>query len=96
MKQHLNYIILHDGSIYHLFERLGKDVPLDAYNPENSIFSSENLEEVLENRGEVSSKSWGSLPENLGKSKRKSLGIPKIGRWEIEEKPYEVMFNGEH
>ena len=94
MKHHLNHIILHDGKSYHLFERMGKNVPFEAYNPEKSIFSSSNLEEVLENRGEISSKSLGSFPENLGKSKLKSLGISIPPRWDVEEKPYEVVFNG--
>ena len=93
MKHHLNHIILHDGESYHLFERMGKNVPFEAYNPEKSIFSSSNLEEVLENRGEISSKSLGSFPENLGKSKLKSLGIFIPPRWDIEEKPIEAMFN---
>lgn len=94
MKHHLNYIILHDGKMYHLFERM-RDVPFEAYNPEKSIFSSENLEEVLENRREVlknprevSSKFREVPPENLGKSE--NLGVP---RWQIEESPYEVVFN---
>lgn len=94
MKHHLNHIILHDGESYHLFERMGKNVPFEAYNPEKSIFSSSNLGEVLENRGEISSKSLGSFPENLGKSKLKSLGISIPPRWDVEEKPYEVVFNG--
>jgi len=105
MKHHLNHIILHDGESYHLFERLGKDVPFEAYNPEKSIFSSSNLGEVLEfpskfgndfpeNLGKSNLKSLGSFPQNLGKSKLKSLGIFIPPRWDIEEKPYEVVFNG--
>lgn len=37
MKQHLNHIILHDGSFYRVFERLGKQVPFEAYNPRNHL-----------------------------------------------------------
>ena len=77
MKHHLNCIILHDGRMYHLFERM-KGVPFDAYNPEKSIFSSENLSEIFENRRRISS-------ENPQKS--------SVPRFEIEEKPYEVVFN---
>lgn len=94
MKHHLNYIILHDGKNYHLFERLGKDIPFEAYNTEKAIVSSDSLDEILKNQKRFLSKSWGSLPKNLGKSKLKSLGISEIPRWDIEEKPYEVMLNG--
>ena len=90
MKQHLNYIILHDGTMYHLFERM-RGVPFEAYNPEKSIFSSENLQEVLENRRKVLENPREVLanPREVSENPRK-FGIP---RYEIEESPYEVVFN---
>lgn len=117
---HLNYVILHDGKMYHLFERLGKDVPFDAYNPSKAIFSSETVGAIFnfaktgikkpenseidfpENLGSLESKSWGSLgienSENSDFKKVKSLGNTGIDyhrprAYEIEQKPYEVMFN---
>lgn len=81
MKHHLNHIILHDGTMYHLFERMGKNVPFEAYNPEKSIFSASSLEEVI------------NFPQNVDDSDVKSSGIFIPPRWDIEEKPYEVMFN---
>lgn len=84
MKHHLNYIILHDGKMYHLFERM-RGVPFEAYNPEKSIYSSENLEEVLENRRKVLENPRDVYAKSLG-----SFGVP---RYEIEETPYEVVFN---
>ena len=85
--EHLNYIILHDGECYYLFERLGKQVPFEAYNPNLAIKKSENLETIFS--------------ENQGSPKSKSLGSPRIDfsenrevpRYEIEETPYEVVFN---
>jgi hypothetical protein len=44
-----NHVILHDGKNYRVFERLGKDVPFDAYNPENHLGIGKTVEECLEN-----------------------------------------------
>lgn len=43
-----NHIILHDSN-YYVFERLGKDVPFEAYNQENHLGKGETLDEVIEN-----------------------------------------------
>lgn len=76
-RQHLNYIILHDGIKYYLFERLGKQVPFSAYNKSKSLKIGDSVDEIL-------GKSVIDNPEKLGKS---------IPRFEIEEDPYEVIFN---
>ena len=43
----LNYIILHDGNSYRVFERLGKQVPFGAYNPNNHLGIGETVEDAL-------------------------------------------------
>ena len=93
--KHLNYIILHDGSEYSLFERLGKNVPFDAYNKESALVVSDSVDEILKIcRIKNLKKSETDLPKNWGSSRvnfpKKSL--PKV--FEIEKKPYEVMYNG--
>ena len=67
MREKHNYIILHDGNKYFVFERMGKGILLDAYNPEKSLGVGDTPEEAI-----ISS---------------------RIPRWQIEEKPYEVIFN---
>lgn len=67
MKHHLNYIILSDGKCYRIFERLGKDVPFEAYNHDAHLGMGDTVEEAIENT---------SVPI-----------------YEIEMKPYEVIFN---
>lgn len=69
MRNHLNYIILHDGEYYRVFERLGKDVPFSAYNPHKHLGIGLSVEEALSN---------SSVPV-----------------YEIEDLPYEVVFNDE-
>ena len=66
-RHHLNYIILHDGEFYRVFERLGKNVPYGAYNPMKHLGIGLTPQEAIEN---------SSIPV-----------------WDIEEKPYEVIFN---
>ena len=44
-----NFIILHDGSFYRVFERLGKNVPFEAYNPHNHLGIGTSVEECLSN-----------------------------------------------
>ena len=46
---HLNHIILHDGSFYRVFHRLGKDVPFEAYNPRNHLGIGTSVDECLSN-----------------------------------------------
>lgn len=65
--RHLNYIILHDGSFYRVFERLGKNVPFEAYNPSRHL--------------------------GIGDTITECLGDTSVNLWEIEDKPYEVVFN---
>lgn len=91
----LNHIIIFDKKteLYYLFERMGKKVPLEAYNKDKALASSDSKTDLLKNPNRFASKSWGSLGENLGKSKLKTLKIPYVHRWDIEEKPYEVVFN---
>lgn len=67
MKMKHNHIILHDGIHYRVFERLGKNVPFEAYNPKNHLGIADNINDVLVNT---------SVP-----------------LWDIEKKPYEVIFN---
>ena len=45
---HLNHIILSDGEYYRVFERLGKNVPFEAYNPENHQGIGSSVEECLQ------------------------------------------------
>lgn len=45
----LNYIILHDGKAYRVFERLGKQVPFDAYNPQKHLGIGETVEDAINN-----------------------------------------------
>lgn len=49
MRVHLNYIILSDGVLYYLFERLGKDTPFSAYNRRLALATGESVDEILEN-----------------------------------------------
>ena len=46
-KHHLNYIVLHDGTYYYVFERLGKDVPFDAYNPMKHMGKGSSYDEAV-------------------------------------------------
>ena len=45
----LNYVVLHDGSFYRVFERLGKNVPFSAYNTEKHLGIGTTFEEALDN-----------------------------------------------
>ena len=45
----LNYVVLHDGSFYRVFERLGKNVPFGAYNPQKHLGIGTTFEEALDN-----------------------------------------------
>ena len=45
----LNYVILHDGEFYRVFERMGKQVPFGAYNPSKHQGIGITVEECLEN-----------------------------------------------
>lgn len=83
-KHHLNFIILHDGENYHLFERLGKKVPYEAYNPSKSLKSRKSVLEILEN-SEV------DFPENFTTKNPENF---RVNSFEIEHDPIEVMFNG--
>jgi hypothetical protein len=68
-------------------------VPFEAYNHQKPLASSDSLSEILKKQNQFHSKSLGSLGENLGKSKLKTLGIRNVAKWEVEEKPIEVVFN---
>lgn len=46
---HLNYVILSDGNMNYLFERMGKNVPFDAYNKHHALCSGSSVEKILEN-----------------------------------------------
>ena len=65
---HLNYIILSDGVVYRVFERLGKNVPFEAYNKDSYL-------------------GIGDTPED-------AVSDSNIPSYEVELKPYEVIFNG--
>lgn len=45
----LNYIVVYDGSVYRVYERLGKDVPLSAYNPSKHLGLGTTFDEAIEN-----------------------------------------------
>ena len=45
--QKLNYIVLSDGSFYRVFERLGKNVPFEAYNPNKHLGIGTSFEDAL-------------------------------------------------
>ena len=47
--QKLNYVILHDGVDYFIAERLGKDIPFEAYNKERNLGVGSSVDECLEN-----------------------------------------------
>ena len=49
MKHHLNHIILHDGEFYRIFERMGKNVPYEAYNPSRHLGIGITVDECLSN-----------------------------------------------
>lgn len=49
MKKHLNHIILHDGEFYRVFERMGKDMPYEAYNPHRHLGIGITVDECLSN-----------------------------------------------
>ena len=85
--EHLNYIVLHDGEQYYLFERLGKNVPFEAYNPNKAIKNSKKLESLFTKNSEsLESKTLGSSSIDFPKNR-------EVPRYEVEETPYEVVFN---
>ena len=45
----LNYVVLHDGEYFRVFERLGKKVPFSAYNRNKHIGIGTTVEESLQN-----------------------------------------------
>ena len=47
--QKLNYIVLHDGNDYFVFERLGKNVPFEAYNREKHLGIGTTFDEAVSN-----------------------------------------------
>ena len=47
--QKLNYVVLHDGTNYFVFERLGKNVPFEAYNSEKHLGKGTNFDEAVSN-----------------------------------------------
>lgn len=44
-----NYIVLHDGNTYRVFERLSKDIPFGAYNPEKHLGIGLSFNEAISN-----------------------------------------------
>ena len=62
-----NHVILSDGEFYRVFERLGKDVPFEAYNTNHHLGIGVSVDECLENT--------------------------TVPLWDLEKKPYEVVFN---
>lgn len=75
---HFNYVVLSDGHHCYLFERMGKDVPFEAYNRDLALESAESDIDLFEKIRTNKTVSCGSR-------------IPPLS--EIEKKPYEVMFN---
>lgn len=49
MRDKHNYVILHDGEFYRVFERLGKNVPFEAYNPHHHLGIGVSVDEVIRN-----------------------------------------------
>ena len=48
---HLNYIVLSDGVSYRVFERLGKDVPFEAYNKDAYLGIGDSPEDAVSDSG---------------------------------------------
>lgn len=48
-RHHLNYIVLFDGNFFRVFERLGKDVPFEAYNPMKHLGKGLTFNEAISN-----------------------------------------------
>lgn len=48
-RTHLNYIVLFDGNMFRVFERLGKQTPLEAYNPQKHLGEGATFEEAIAN-----------------------------------------------
>lgn len=44
-----NFIVLHDGEFYRVFERLGKNVPYEAYNPSKHLGIGITFDEAIAN-----------------------------------------------
>ena len=70
MSEHLNYIVLHDKDTFYVFERMGKQVPFEAYNPDSAL--------------------------GVGATYDEAVADSTVPTYMIEEKAYEVMFNGSH
>ena len=49
MRDKHNYIVLHDGSVYRVMERMGKDVPFSAYNPNRHLGVGGSVDEAIRN-----------------------------------------------
>lgn len=49
MRNHLNYIVLFDGSYFRVFERLGKNVPFEAYNSDKHLGMGVTFDEAIRN-----------------------------------------------
>ena len=47
--QKLNYVVLSDGIEYFIFERLGKDVPFEAYNKMKHLGKGSTFDEAIYN-----------------------------------------------
>lgn len=48
-RSNLNYVVLHDGEFYRVFERLGKKVPYSAYNENKHQGIGNTYEEAITN-----------------------------------------------
>lgn len=48
-RSNLNYVVLHDGVSYRVFERLGKNVPYSAYNENKHQGIGNTYEEAITN-----------------------------------------------
>lgn len=100
--QHLNYVILKENGVFYLFERLGKDVPFEAYNKNMALKVAGSLEDIFgvdfsqNSQTDFSENSEIDLPENFGNSNSdfsQKFGIKMPQNFEIEHIPYEVVFN---
>lgn len=48
-RSNLNYVVLHNGESYMVFERLGKDVPFEAYNKDKHQGIGNTFDEAIAN-----------------------------------------------
>ena len=74
---HSNYIILSSNGVYYLFEKLNKNIPFEAYNTVSAIVSSDSIDGL-----------YSEIQQYNQNTNNNSIPL-----YQIEETPYEVIFN---